>query len=118
MPSWSRAAASPGSSVSPRPCSADRRDANRRTTGTLLRHSSPDQRPPMPVPFPRAADALQRPPDRAEAELIARGIRSASMPSAGLTALQQVLIRAITRSMTGFDIDPNDLADISAAEFA
>lgn len=72
----------------------------------------------MPVPLPAPDDALLRPPDRDEVELIARGIRSASMPAGGLTTLQHVLIRAITRSMTGFEVDPTQLDDISPAAFA
>jgi len=72
----------------------------------------------MPVPLPAPGDELLLPPDRDEVELIARGIRSASMPADGLTAQQHVLIRAITRSMTGFEIDPATVADISPAEFA
>ena len=40
------------------------------------------------------------------------------MPAGGLTPQQHVLIRAITHSMTGFEIDPATVADISPADFA
>jgi hypothetical protein len=56
----------------------------------------------MPVPIPSDADALQQPPDAAEARLIAGAVAGAIAPSSGLTSLQRVLIESLIESMTGF----------------
>ncbi|NUP50505.1 MAG: hypothetical protein HOW97_24820 [Catenulispora sp.] len=78
----------------------------------------------MPVPLPDAATVLLRPPDAAETAMLARGIISAVAPEGGLTGLQQTLLAAMFRSMTGFEVDPaavqTELADkpYSAQDFA
>ena len=56
----------------------------------------------MPVPIPSDADALQQPPDAAEARLIAGAVAGAIAPAGGLTSLQRVLIESLVESMTGF----------------
>lgn len=50
--------------------------------------------------------------------LLGRGIVSAVSGPDGLTALQDLLIRATVHSMTGFDIDPAATVPMNAAEFA
>jgi hypothetical protein len=58
----------------------------------------------MPVPLPTDEDALQVPPDAAEARFLAGGIAAAVATDSGLTALQRLLVEAITESMTGFAV--------------
>ncbi|GAA1988749.1 hypothetical protein [Catenulispora subtropica] len=60
----------------------------------------------MPVPLPDAASVLLLPPDAAEVATLARGVISAVAPEGGLTGLQQTLLAAMFRSLTGFDVDP------------
>jgi hypothetical protein len=72
----------------------------------------------MPVPLPDDDAVLLVPPDAAEAHFVARGVVSAVMASGGLTALQDVLLRAFFESMTGYAIDPQNAAPIDAGEFA
>lgn len=60
----------------------------------------------MPVPLPDAATVLLQPPDAAETATLARGIISAVAPEGGLTGLQQTLLAAMFRSLTGFEVDP------------
>lgn len=60
----------------------------------------------MPVPLPDAASVLLLPPDAAEVATLARGVISAVAPDGGLTGLQQTLLAAMFRSMTGYEIDP------------
>jgi hypothetical protein len=60
----------------------------------------------MPVPLPDATSVLLLPPDAAEVATLARGVVSAVAPQGGLTGLQQTLLAAMFRSMTGFDVDP------------
>lgn len=73
----------------------------------------------MPVPFP-ADDAVDLTrPDRDEATTIVGGIVGAIAPPGGLTELQRLLVHAIAKSMTGFEVDvdrseplgPEDLAE-------
>jgi hypothetical protein len=63
-------------------------------------------------------DVLLTPPDAAEVALLARGVVSAVSGPAGLMPLQDLLIRAMFHSMTGYDVDPGAAGPISAAEFA
>src|SRR6476659_2041097 len=72
----------------------------------------------MPVPVPADAHALQTPPDAADATLLVRGFRSAACESAGPTQIQRLLFDAVTRAMTGFDVDIDAAAPITAEEFA
>ena len=72
----------------------------------------------MAVSVPDDAHALQTPPDAAEATLLVRGFRSAACESAGPTQIQRLLFDAVTRSMTGFDVDIDSVALISPEEFA
>jgi hypothetical protein len=60
----------------------------------------------MPVPLPDDATVLLLPPDAAEVATLARGVISAVAPAGGLTGLQQTLLAAMFRSLTGFEIDP------------
>jgi hypothetical protein len=70
------------------------------------------------VALPDEHTVLLQPPDRAEVELLVRGFRSAAEPPGGLTTQQELLLRAVTKSMTGHDVDPRDGADIGPVEFA
>ncbi|MEM7284796.1 MAG: hypothetical protein AAF480_00460 [Actinomycetota bacterium] len=71
---------------------------------------------PTPLPSPGAEDL--QPPDRDQAEFVARGITAACQPADGPTELQALVLGALCRSMTGHDFDIYGLAPISAAEFA
>jgi hypothetical protein len=55
----------------------------------------------VPVPLPSSATADLAPPDAAEVEFFTRGLVSAADPGPGLTATQDLLMRAIARAMTG-----------------
>jgi hypothetical protein len=72
----------------------------------------------MPVPLPDESSVLLVPPEAAEAAFVARGVATAVAPAGGLTALQDMLLRAFFESMTGHTVDPTAAAPISAAEFA
>jgi len=78
----------------------------------------------MPVPLPDDAHVLLVPPDAAEVACLARGVISAVTPAGRLTGLQQTLLTALFRSLTGVEIDPAavqaELAEkpYSAEEFA
>jgi hypothetical protein len=71
----------------------------------------------MPVPLP-GDDVDLRPPDRAETELIVRGLRTAVRPATGLTPLQEMLLAAMSVSMTGHSVEPAHVAPIDADAFA
>ncbi|MGL4744669.1 MAG: hypothetical protein ACRCXL_09835 [Dermatophilaceae bacterium] len=72
----------------------------------------------MPVPLPRPADTLLTPPDIDEVVAVWRALVTAvGGSSAGLSPLQELLLRAVTRSLTGVDeLPPPEPLD--AAEFA
>jgi hypothetical protein len=72
----------------------------------------------MPVPIPADADALQQPPDAAEARLIAGAVAGAIAPPGGLTSLQRVLIESLVESMTGFVVPVVRVPRVGAHEFA
>ncbi len=72
----------------------------------------------MPVPIPSDADALQQPPDAAEARLIAGAVAGAIAPSGGLTSLQRVLIESLVESMTGFVVPVSRVPRIGAHAMA
>ncbi len=63
-------------------------------------------------------DVLLTPPDATEAALLARGVVSAVSGPGGLTLLQDLLVRAVFHSMTGYDVDPGAGERISALDFA
>jgi len=71
----------------------------------------------MPVPLPTPDTVNLRPPDRAEAALVHRGIRSAIAMKGVPTHLQQLVVSAVTRSMTGFDVS-DAIEPLGAAELA
>ncbi|MFC1417460.1 hypothetical protein [Streptacidiphilus cavernicola] len=73
---------------------------------------------PLPVPMPSADQVDLRPPDRAEAVLIVRGLKGAGAGPNGLTELQKLLIRAISRSMTGFEVDPDGVEPLGPEQLA
>jgi hypothetical protein len=72
----------------------------------------------MPTALPTPGRELLTRPPRDEVELVTRGTVSAIVPEDGLTPLQELLIAALTKSLTGFSISPRDLAPIEPAEFA
>lgn len=72
----------------------------------------------MAVPIPDDAHALLSPPDATEAGLLMRGFRSAACDATGPTQIQRLLFDAVTRAMTGYDIDIETAAPITAEEFA
>ena len=72
----------------------------------------------MPVPIPSDADALQRPPDAAEARLIAGAVAGGIAPAGGLTSLQRVLVEALIESMTGFVVPVARVPRLDPHEFA
>jgi len=72
----------------------------------------------LPVPLPGDNTVLLVPPDADETAFVARGVVSAVAPAAGLTQLQDVLLRAFFESMTGHPIEPATAEPIDAAEFA
>jgi hypothetical protein len=72
----------------------------------------------MPVVLPSPADELLTAPDADEVAMLARGMTSAIAPDGGLTSLQQLLMSALVRAMTGFAVETRDLAPVDAAEFA
>ncbi len=72
----------------------------------------------MPVPMPGPDEVDLRPPDRAETVTIVRGLKGALGCAGGLTELQKLLLRAISRSMTGFEVDPDAIEPLGAEELA
>jgi hypothetical protein len=72
----------------------------------------------VPVPLPGETAVDRSRPGPAETVVLARGVASAVAGPGGLTPLQDVLIRALFRSMTGHDVDPTAVEPISPAAFA
>jgi hypothetical protein len=72
----------------------------------------------MPVPIPSDAEALQQPPDAAEARMIAGAVAGAIAPSGGLTSLQRVLIESLIESMTGFVVPVSRVPRVGAHAMA
>jgi hypothetical protein len=72
----------------------------------------------MPVPLPELGQEKLDPPDAAEARLIAGAVAAATAPGEGLTHLQQLMIEAITDSMTGFAVPARAIPRLSPDEFA
>jgi len=72
----------------------------------------------VPVPLPTDAEVNRQPPDADEVHIIGRGLMGAVAPTTGLTDLQKVLIKAITRSMTGVTVEPDELKPIGPEDLA
>ncbi len=72
----------------------------------------------MPVPLPSAEEVLLRPPDAAEARVVAGGVVAAVAPAGGLTNLQRLLVEALIESMTGFVVPVARVPRLGANEFA
>jgi hypothetical protein len=72
----------------------------------------------MATPLPDAEHVLLTPPDRAEAEQLARAVVSTVAPADGLTELQRLLVRALFVSMTGHDVDPDAVVPMSTEQAA
>jgi hypothetical protein len=72
----------------------------------------------VPVPFPIGDDVDLSKPDAMEARTVAGGIATAVAPSGGLTSLQQLLIEAITESMTGYVVPARALPPLDAQQLA
>ena len=70
------------------------------------------------VPLPGADRTDLRPPDHAETVAIVRGLKGAVAGPSGLTELQKLLMRAISRSMTGFEVDPDEITPLGPEELA
>ncbi len=72
----------------------------------------------MPIALPGPAEELLTAPGPDEVAMLARGMTSAIAPEGGLTSLQQLLMSAIVRAMTGFAVETRDLEPVGAADFA
>lgn len=72
----------------------------------------------MPTPLPGPGAPLMGPPDRDEVVHITRGLKTAMQPATGLTELQGQVLDAITASMTGYQLDLDELEPIGPVEFA
>ncbi|MDQ1369271.1 MAG: hypothetical protein QOF20_1624 [Acidimicrobiaceae bacterium] len=72
----------------------------------------------MPVPLPSETEVKLTRPDATEVAWLGRGIVTAVRPSTGHTQLQDLLLKAVFESMTGFSIDPDAIEPIDAEEFA
>ena len=59
----------------------------------------------MPVPFPTAGGERLDRPDLDEVEAVAGAFAAALRTDQGLTELQMLVLRALTKSMTGFEIE-------------
>jgi len=67
----------------------------------------------MPVPFPTTDTERLGPPDLDEVMTVAGAFTSALSGPDGLTELQRLVLRAITKSMTGFDVPYNSVCWVS-----
>jgi hypothetical protein len=72
----------------------------------------------VPVPLPSETEVKLTRPDATEVAWLGRGIVTAVRPSTGHTQLQDLLLKAVFESMTGFSIDPDAIEPIDAEEFA
>ena len=63
----------------------------------------------MPVPFPSETNVKLTRPDAEEVAWLGRGIVTAVLPASGHTPLQDMLLKAVFESMTGFGIDPDEM---------
>lgn len=72
----------------------------------------------MPVPLPDTTTVNLEPPDHEEVLFISRGLSSAAATEEGLTELQELVLAALTKAMTGFEIDFGSLESIDSATYA
>jgi hypothetical protein len=72
----------------------------------------------VPVPQPAGDEVDLSRPDAMEARTIAGGVAAAVAQPDGLTSLQQLLIEAVTESMTGFVLPARRIPRLGPAEFA
>jgi hypothetical protein len=72
----------------------------------------------VPVPLPSETEVKLTRPDATEVAWLGRGIVTAVRPSTGHTQLQDLILKAVFESMTGFSIDPDAIEPIDAEEFA
>ena len=63
------------------------------------------RRPLMPVPFPTETSERLGPPALDEVHAVAGAFTAALSGPDGLTELQTLVMHAMTKSMTGFDVD-------------
>jgi hypothetical protein len=69
------------------------------------------------VPEPRPTSAVSE-PALAEVETVGRGIATAVRPEGGLTDVQVSVLRAVTKALTGVDLDYRALDDLGPDELA
>ena len=62
----------------------------------------------MPVPFPTETTERLGPPALDEVHAVAGAFTAALSGPRGLTQLQTLVMHAMTKSMTGFDVDYDD----------
>lgn len=72
----------------------------------------------MPTPLPDPDAPTLGPPGRDEVVHITRGLKTAMQPEGGLTELQSQVLAAITASMTGYELDVDELEPLGPVEFA
>jgi hypothetical protein len=72
----------------------------------------------MVVPLPGTDDVNLNRPDEAEVRTLTRGFLGSVAGPSGLTHLQEVLITAVTHSMTGFSVDPRTVEPLAPDDFA
>ena len=70
------------------------------------------------VPLPGPDEVDLNPAALAEVELVSRGIATAVAPPDGLTPLQRMLIKAMAKQMTGYQVDPVGLPPLGPDELA
>jgi hypothetical protein len=72
----------------------------------------------MPTPLPTVSEVFLHPPSADEVVVLARGITTAVAPETGLTRLQNVLVTAVSESMTGITVDLDTVQPMGPEEFA
>src|SRR2546423_7146790 len=70
------------------------------------------------VPLPGPDEVDLSPPKVAEVELVGRGIATATAPPGGSTELQRMLMKAVSKQMTGYQVDPVGLPPLGPEELA
>lgn len=70
------------------------------------------------VPLPGPDDVLLEPPSAEEVAVMVGAFKAACAPATGLTDVQRAVITAVTESMTGITADVDEVAPVSADEFA
>ena len=72
----------------------------------------------MQIPLPDSDTVNLVPPDAREVQTLARGFMGTIAPAAGITTLQDVLITAICKSMTGHSVKLSELEPLEPDAFA